>query len=435
MPKRLGVRARRATTLPLIALTVLLSGSGAGAISVPTISSQVTIDPSAAGSLSLADVSCVSAGNCTAVGSLVQSASQVAAVVVTESSGTWGAPVVVPLPAGAVASGRLNGLTAVRCVSAGNCTAVGRFANSASDTTTPMALSEVGGVWSSPTVLGQPANGSGGISAWLTGLSCPSVGNCTAVGTYFTTQNQVEPMALSEVAGTWGTPSQIDVASGNLPVQGEWSVSCSAAACEAAGPLSSGTNSFAGVASDVGGTWGVAAPVSSLSGTAITDIDCQSAGCVAVGSLDTASTLESAIFTETSGNWTMKTVTAAPATGDAALEALSCVSWGNCVAAGDVTTGTGAFALAEEKGTWTPSLRIPVSNDASAAVVGITGLSCTSALACVAVGGVGASNDVTAVAWTSVAPRPHRTIVCRKGRLVRRVSGAAPHCPAGYRRV
>jgi hypothetical protein len=41
---------------------------------------------------------------------------------------------------------------------------------------------------------------------------------------------------------------------------------------------------------------------------------------------------------------------------------------------------------------------------------------------------------VNAVIWTSNLPAP-RTIVCKRGPQVRRVSGVAPHCPSGYRRT
>ncbi len=420
----------------LVVSGVLGLSAGAGASTAPVISRQVTIDPGAGGSLSLADVSCTSATTCTAVGSLVSgSTNTVEPVALAETSGTWGAPVAITLPSGAFEDGSLNGLIAVQCVSAGNCEAVGRFANGASETTTPMASAEVNGVWAAATPLGQPANGSSGISAWLTGLSCPSAGNCSAVGTYFNQANQAEPMVVTETNGSWGSPSEIVVATGDQPVQGEWSVSCTSASCTAAGPLMSGSSDVAGVASETNGSWSDASPVSSTLGTSINDISCQNAGCVAVGAESSSSGSTPALFSEANGTWTLKSLNSSPAGGDALLVAVSCVSWGNCDVAGDVTTGTGVFAVAEEKGVWTKSLSIPVSSGASATVVAITGLSCAAALSCVAVGGVGTSTDVNAVAWTSHAAAVRRTIVCRRGHLLRRVSGVAPRCPTGFRRT
>lgn len=432
----LSVAAWRATTIVLALTVVSVGDTSAGAAPlVPVIRAPVIIDAAASGALSLAAVSCVSAGNCTAVGRLANTAtSTYVPVAVSETSGTWGSPVPITLPAGAFANGSLNGLTSVHCFSPGNCEAVGRFSNGPSDTTTPMATTETGGVWSSASSVGQPVNGSSGISAWLTSLSCPSEGNCSAVGTYFNSQIQVEPMVATEVNGTWSVPNELLMASGYTPVQGIWSISCVGTTCTAVGPIASGANDLAGVATESGGTWSSAAPVSTASGTTIYGLSCTTSGCVAVGDESTSNSTTPALFTETGGNWVMRNVSAAPASStDAFLLAVNCTSWGNCNVAGDDSTGTGAFALAEEDGTWTPSVSIPV-NDASASIVEITGLSCTSALDCVAVGGVGTDSNVNAVIWTSNLPAP-RTIVCKRGRQVRRVSGVAPHCPSGYRRT
>lgn len=428
---------RLATTATMALVLVSLGGASVdAAIAVPQIGTSITIDASGSGALSLAAVSCVSAGNCTAVGTLATpSAKTYAPAVVVESAGKWGSPVSIALPAGAYAGGSLTGLTAIQCSGVGNCEAVGRFANGPSGSTTPMAASETNGVWSSASALGQPANGSSQVSAWLTGLSCTSPSSCSAVGTYYDGQSQADPMVATEVNGTWSTPSELLIASGYTPVQGLWSISCTSASCTAAGPIASGTNDLAGVASESGGTWSSASPVSTTPGTAIYGISCTTSGCIAVGDEATSSTSVPTLFTNATGTWSVTTVKAAPASAsNALLRAVTCTSWGNCDVVGDVSSGTGVFALAEEHGTWTPSLSVPVS-DASAPIVEVQGLSCTAALTCVAVGGVGTSGDVNAVAWTSHAPPVRRSIVCRRGRHTRRVSGVAPHCPAGFRRV
>ncbi len=403
---------------------------------VPLISAPVTVDPSASGALSLVAVSCVSAGNCTAVGRLADpSTSTYSPAAVSEISGTWGSPVLITLPAGSYASGTLNGLTSIQCFSAGTCEAVGRFENSAAGTTTALVTSESGGVWSSASAIGQPANGSSGVSAWLTSLSCTSVGSCAAVGTYYDSQDQVEPMVVTEADGTWSAPSELPVATGFTPEQGLWSISCVTATCAAAGPIANGGNDVAGVASEAGGTWSSAAPVSSAPGTAIYGVSCTAGGCVAVGDESTTSTSIPALFIEKGGDWTEESVKAGPTSSTSALLwAVDCTSWGNCDAVGDTSAGTGVFALAEEDGTWTPSLSVPV-DDNSATIVEITGLSCTSALGCEAVGRVGTDSVVNSVAWASHAPSLRHTIVCKRGHHVRRVSGVAPRCPSGFLRT
>jgi hypothetical protein len=254
------------------------------------------------------------------------------------------------------------------------------------------------------------------------------------VGTYFNNQSQVETMVVTQSGGNWGVPTTLQVVSGYSSVQGRWYISCATTTCVVAGPIGNGTINVAGVASESGGTWSSASPVSTTPGTKIRGISCTAVGCVAVGDETSSSETVPALFIEKASNWSVQTLQASPAnSNDALLTSVACTSWGNCDAVGDVSTGTGVFAVAEENGTWLPALSIPV-NDSSAPIVEVTGLSCTSALGCVAVGGVGSDNDVNAVAWTSHAPIP-RSIVCKRGHQVRRVTGIAPRCPSGYRQT
>ncbi len=437
----------RVRLVPALVLASLIALWGspldAGAVTVPIISTQVTISPGASGSgaaLSVEDVSCVSAGNCTAVGSLADpSSGTVAPVAVVETRGTWGDPVAITLPEGAVDSGALNGLIAVQCFANADCVAVGRFANSASNTTTAMTTEEVGGVWTPGLALGQPANGSASVSAWLTGLSCTTVDACTAVGTYFDASDLPVPMVTSETNGTWQLPSEIQMAASDQPVQGGWSISCSAAStCTAVGTVGTGAGDEAAAASEANGVWSGVSAVSSTPGTEISDVSCEGEQCVAVGDEASANSDTAMLFNDANGSWSETVVNPSPKSAGAssALESISCVSAGDCYAAGDVTTGTGVFALAEENGQWTQTISIPVAGESPSSIIGITGLSCSAALSCVAVGEVGTSSaNLQSVAWTSSAARARHTISCRRGRQLRRVTGVNPRCPAGYKKI
>ena len=65
-------------------------------------------------------------------------------------------------------------------------------------------------------------------NAWINSVSCSSDGNCVAGGFYQDGSGNTQAFVVSEVAGVWGTPSEV---AGSLNVGGNvWinSVSCSA---------------------------------------------------------------------------------------------------------------------------------------------------------------------------------------------------------------
>lgn len=132
-------------------------------------SSPAEIPGSAGGQGWLDALSCTSTGNCTAVGhDNRDNGNSDQPIVITESAGTWGTPVDVPV-SGIGGYGILGG---VSCADAGDCAAVGWDGNSQ-----PFYVTESAGTWAAPAEI-PVSQGNGN----LTGVDCVSAGNCIAVG-------------------------------------------------------------------------------------------------------------------------------------------------------------------------------------------------------------------------------------------------------------
>src|SRR5579863_573031 len=312
-----GCWNRTRATVALFALAVC--GFGPGSASADT----VPLPSGSSGGYSLASTSCPAAGDCVAVGSYTDSSLNLQGLIETESSGSWSAST-VDLSSIPPATDNSNAqLTSVSCTSMGDCVAVGNFY----DAHGPEGLIETerNGTWdaarlnlsSLPSVNGVP-------NVSLTSVSCPSAGNCAAVGNYSDGPGNQQGLLVSESNGTW-------------------------------------TASEAGVTS-IGGA--------SQPSTTLAQVSCASAGaCAAVGSYtDTAGNIRGLIATESGGAWTIQgpqysrlPSVAAWGTQDTALQSVSCPSSGNCTAIGTYVDGTAnggstqGMLLAEVSGTWLPA--------------------------------------------------------------------------------
>ncbi len=137
-------------------------------------------------------LSCVPGGDCTIAGSDGSDAA-----VDTEADGLWGTPVLV---AHNLNVGGGAGVTSLSCTAGGNCGAVGSYFNDL-DEVEPFVVNEVDGTWQPAEEVQQSISGGGG----MTGISCPSEGNCGADGDGF---------VVNEVNGTWGKGQAIPGAVG-----------------------------------------------------------------------------------------------------------------------------------------------------------------------------------------------------------------------------
>jgi hypothetical protein len=238
------------------------------------------------GDARVASVSCTAAGTCGAVGYYTGSGVvDHQAFVVSETDGTWGTAQQVPGLA-TLNAGDDAGLVSVSCSSAGNCSAGGEY--SPGSGLEAFVVSETDGTWGDAKEVAGLAAGS---SAEITTLSCASAGNCSAAGDYNTTSPGYEPFVVNQKHGTWGKAQAVP-GLGTLDADGFAGVS--AVSCPTAGNCSAvgaynvdGTSATqAYVVSETGGTWGTAqnAPGTSDDSSSLGSLSCASAThCVAGG--------------------------------------------------------------------------------------------------------------------------------------------------------
>jgi hypothetical protein len=357
----------------------------------------------------------VVAAGCLAVGAAAGSAlaspasapAQEAAI----APGSWGAISAVP-GAVALSARRFTTLQELSCPSAGNCTAIGDYTDSAGSQRT-WAASETRGRWHRAHPVALPV--------YVTLLSCGSPGNCAAT-------IADSPYVVTEVNGTWGKPHALP---GIARVE---AVSCAPGGyCAALGALrqpatTAGimyTRAFASVYSH--GSWSapvrIALPRSAVHGPQtdlVSDVSCPAPRhCTAVGIFTTPKgkysySASMFIASQAGGRWQVRPAARAPGYwGAADPPVISCASPGNCAMGGDFATGpipTGndglaseypltppttvvPFVATESRGRWQPPIMVP---GLPASPWGqVLSVSCPATGACVAGGSTGPDGFVT----------------------------------------
>ena len=341
------------------------------------------------GLLHLDALSCASPGNCSAVGGYTDTSRTDQGLLLTETAGKWskGVEAVTTLGHQNVA------FPSVSCPSAGNCVAVGDFFDS---TGGPRALlfTETAGSWSAGIAPGLPSN------AWtmkysnLQSVSCPSVGNCSAVGNYTGSQGlTVHALMLKEVAGKWATGNEATLPAGAISNQlaALDSVSCaSAGSCSAAGTYYDNNGQEVLLLRETAGSWATGvkgtlpsnAAATNRNYTYVPSISCASVGnCVAVGGYEDNSatqenpgTEEPLLLSETNGTWAAGVEAHMPADraplADSSLVSVSCPSAGNCDAVGDYVDNSGDLGsgvlVNETAGSWATGVKATFPSNAAA---------------------------------------------------------------------
>jgi hypothetical protein len=338
---------------------------------------QATPSPSGATVSSLSGVACPAAGACTAVGTHLTPAATSLTLAETWNGASW-AIQTSPTPAGATVAE----LSAVSCSGTTACTAVGFDTNVLGGTAIDKTLAEEwnGTSWqiqATPTV----ADGS-----VLSAVSCAGAHACMAVGYYL--DSLLRPVSLAE---SWDGTSWTTVPTPNPPGAADIAlsgVSCTAAdACTAVGSYDNSSGAEVTLAESWNGTsWTIeATPNPGATFSQLSGVSCPAArACTAVGS-DTAGTLAE--------SWNGTSWRAEPTPNPAGatrivLSGVSCAAAGACTAVGSYdVTGT-ATPLAEgESGTPSPHWSIEATPIAHGDLPsGLSGVSCTAAGACTAVG-------------------------------------------------
>ena len=121
-------------------------------------------------------------GNCVLVGDYVDSSNKSQSMVVTETGGTFAQATEVTPPSNAASNSGAD-LSGVSCTSVGNCVAVGSYFDS-SENGQAMEVTETGGTFAEATEVTAPSNAASDPRAGLGEVSCTSVGNCVLVGNY-----------------------------------------------------------------------------------------------------------------------------------------------------------------------------------------------------------------------------------------------------------
>src|SRR5215469_17819850 len=240
---------------------------------------------------------------------------------------------------------------------------------------------------------------SGGVEA----ISCPSAGNCAAVGSTNLPGNV--SFVVNETKGKWGRIQRVRGLA-KLPIGGArqnnlGTVSCSSPGnCAAGGTFSDrmgGRQAF--VVSERNGFWGIAQEVPGVkalnaggSGVATVDsVACWSAGnCSAVGDYTDGNDHQQ-VFEVNSRHGRWGKAVEMPGTaklnngGDfaAALPAnVSCGAPGDCATGGfyNSTKGTEAFVVSEKRGVWGKAEEVPGSAAVNiGAIASVSAVSCPSA--------------------------------------------------------
>jgi hypothetical protein len=217
-------------------------------------------------------VSCVAADNCVAVGSSFNGTDTVS--LAEAWNGThWS---IAPTPN--VKGAQSSVLSAVSCPAAGHCTAVGDYATSA--VTGTLAETWNGQAWS----ISNTPNAAGSAFTTLSGVSCPAVNTCVAVGSYTTSPS---PLSIAE---TWnGSSWTIHAVPSPAGASGTFlqAVSCrSAADCAAVGDYFNGTDNLPLAEGLTGTAWSVQATPAPAGAfySSLNAVSCPAAGdCVAIG--------------------------------------------------------------------------------------------------------------------------------------------------------
>ena len=286
-----------------------------------------------------------------------------------------------PNPAAGVRGSFLNG---VSCTSATACTAVGYYRNG-SGTSVQLAERWDGTSWTIQPLSNLPA---GATSSALFGVSCTSATACTAVGDYFDGAAQV---ALAERSD--GTSWTIQPIPNPSRAQGVVmrGVSCtSATACTAVGDyFPAGSLPQLTLAERWDGTTWTIEPDPNPSGQAINTlqgVSCTSAAaCTAVGDYGRPDNNGMQAERWDGTNWTIDSTPDPSNASDSTLLEVSCTSAAACTAVGNYgpsATATEATLAERWDGTsWTIQ---PTPNRAGLPM--LSGVACTSATACTAVG-------------------------------------------------
>jgi hypothetical protein len=349
-------------------------------------------------------VSCAAAGDCSAGGTYADSPSHAQAFVVSQVNGTWSTAEEVPGTAKLNAGG--GGIVySVSCAAAGDCSAGGSYRDSSGNEQV-FVVSQVNGAWGKAEQVPGTATLSTAGGVFITSLSCASAGNCSAGG-YYSVRNFLHSQAfvVSQVNGIWGTAEEVPgtaaLNTGDAALVN--SVSCATVGnCTAGGTYADKSgHSQAFVVSQVNGIWGTAKEVPGTAAlnqggdAAVKSVSCAAAGSCSAGGFYTDSSRRGQAFVVSQVNGIWGAAEEVPGTaalntsGTAQVISVSCAAAGSCSAGGyySAIPGSQAFVVSQVNGTWGAAEEVPGTaalNTGGGA--GVASVSCATAASCSAGG-------------------------------------------------
>jgi hypothetical protein len=335
------------------------------------------VDPQSGSGSSLTAVSCSSPSACVAIGYSSSSSGAVSALGESWNGKTWAIKALVN-PTGSQGS-QLNG---VSCASATACVAVGTYADATG------AIRSLGERWNGKSwSLLSTVDPSGGTRVVLQAVSCVSAAACTAVGSYRNTSGVTTTLAEAWNGSVWTrqTTPPPTAAQQSLLL----GVSCtSGSACTAVGDYTDSSGHLLTLGERWNGSSWVEQLTANPSGATfnvLNGVSCATAtGCVAVGSSGTS---PSGSLTEVwdGTTWSIKAVPDPSGASGSGLNGVSCTASNACRAVGDYSSGGSELTLAERWNgkKWTVE---PTPNPIDSTNSVLSGVSCSKATACMAVG-------------------------------------------------
>jgi hypothetical protein len=228
-----------------------------------------------------------------------------------------------------------------------------------------------------------------GQAAHISGLSCPSAGNCAIIGAY---GNHGEGFLDSEINGRWHKAEQIPGLAGRDPDDTARLACPSTGTCLIAGSYRAGPGRWASYqVTEHDGIWGNAHPIPGLpDGDSPFVLSCSSAGNCAVSGTRMYGAGDLAfVDSESNGKWGKAQLVPGQARLSRhpilSVTAISCTSPGDCAIAGTYDQRmAGGFVASETDGAWGAAQQI--LGTAASFIFSVTAISCASAGNCALTG-------------------------------------------------
>ena len=294
-------------------------------------------------------VSCGAAGDCAAGGFYSVGTGHREAFVASETNGAWGDAIEVP---GTAALNSLNDaeMTSVSCAAAGECAAGGYYTDG---NVQAFVVSETNGSWGDAVGVPGTATLNSGGYAQVTSVSCGEAGDCAAGGFYVDADGHHQAFVADETNDSWTDAVEVP---GTAALNSGGYAHVNSVACASAGNCVAGglyrTGSYTGpaqafVASETDGSWGDAVKVPGTAAlntggdAAVNAVSCSSAGDCAAGGYygDASGYTQAFMASETTGSWgdaVGVSDTAALNSGAyySSVLSVSCAAAGSCAAGG-----------------------------------------------------------------------------------------------------